>query len=101
MRDLDATTAAWAAAGHGYDTPEYEAREAVFARLRAWNVEQAATPIDKVRLATRAKQDGETADQLWREAIRAAIAAGVRVVEIAEAAGVTRDRVYQIRDDRR
>lgn len=37
MRDLDATTAAWVAAGYGYDTPEHEAREAVFARLKAWN----------------------------------------------------------------
>jgi hypothetical protein len=36
-RDLDATGKAWAAAGYGYDTPEYEAREAVFARLREWN----------------------------------------------------------------
>jgi len=37
MRDLDETTAAWAAAGYGYGTPEDEAREAVFARLREWN----------------------------------------------------------------
>lgn len=37
MRDLDATTKAWAAAGYGYDTPEDEAREAVFARLKVWN----------------------------------------------------------------
>lgn len=37
MRDLDATGEAWVAAGYGYDTPEFEAREAVFARLKAWN----------------------------------------------------------------
>lgn len=37
MRDLDATGAAWEAAGYGYGTPEDQAREAVFARLRAWN----------------------------------------------------------------
>lgn len=37
IRDLDATSAAWVAAGYGYDSPEWEAREAVFARLRAWN----------------------------------------------------------------
>lgn len=37
MRDLDRTTEAWAAAGHGYGTPEDEAREAVFACLKAWN----------------------------------------------------------------
>lgn len=42
MDDLDRTTAAWAAAGHRYDTPEHEAREAVFLRLRDWNARQAA-----------------------------------------------------------
>ena len=43
MRDLDATTDAWVAAGYGYDTPEWEAREAVYARLHAWN-QRNATP---------------------------------------------------------
>jgi hypothetical protein len=37
IADLDATSAAWVAAGYGYGTPEFEAREAVFARLHAWN----------------------------------------------------------------
>jgi hypothetical protein len=37
MADLDATGAAWEAAGYGHGTPEDTAREAVFARLRAWN----------------------------------------------------------------
>lgn len=37
MRDLDETGKAWVKAGYGYDTPEWEAREAVFARLKAWN----------------------------------------------------------------
>lgn len=41
MRDLDATGAAWEAAGYGYGTPEDEAREAVFERLRKWNEERA------------------------------------------------------------
>ena len=41
MRDLDATGAAWEAAGYPFDGPEAEAREAVFARLRAWNDEHA------------------------------------------------------------
>ena len=36
-RDLDRTGAAWVAAGYPHDGPEWEAREAVFARLRAWN----------------------------------------------------------------
>lgn len=40
MRDLDATGKAWVAAGYGFDTPEYEAREEVFTRLRAWNAAQ-------------------------------------------------------------
>lgn len=43
MRDLDRTSAAWVAAGYGYDTPEYEAREAVFAQLREWNRRQEMT----------------------------------------------------------
>lgn len=37
MADLDATGAAWEAAGYPFDGPESEAREAVFARLKAWN----------------------------------------------------------------
>lgn len=37
MRDLDATGKAWAAAGHPWDGPEADAREAVFVRLRRWN----------------------------------------------------------------
>lgn len=41
MNDLDATTKAWAAAGHRYTGPEWEAREAVFARLKEWNRQQA------------------------------------------------------------
>lgn len=39
-RDLDRTGEAWEAAGYPSDGPEYEAREAVFARLREWNREQ-------------------------------------------------------------
>jgi hypothetical protein len=37
MRDLDSTTAAWAADGHPYNGPVAEAREAAFNRLRDWN----------------------------------------------------------------
>lgn len=39
-RDLDATGAAWAAAGYPSDGPTFDAREAVFARLKAWNRRQ-------------------------------------------------------------
>lgn len=37
MRDMDEASAAWVAAGYPSDGPEWEAREAVFARLREWN----------------------------------------------------------------
>lgn len=49
MRDLNATGAAWKAAGYGYDTPEWEAREAVFTRLRAWNAERAVATTGRPR----------------------------------------------------
>lgn len=62
-------------------------------------------PLDAVINATankaNAELDAEEADRAWRDAIRAAVSAGERVVEIAEAAGISRDRVYQIRDGRR
>jgi hypothetical protein len=38
-RDLDTTGEAWQAAGYPWDGPVWEAREAVFARLRQWNDE--------------------------------------------------------------
>lgn len=37
MRDLDAAGAAWVKAGYPFGGPEFEAREAVFTRLHAWN----------------------------------------------------------------
>lgn len=49
----------------------------------------------------RAHQLGvEDAVAAWREAIRAALADGQRVVDVAEVAGISRERVYQIRDGR-
>lgn len=36
-RDLDAATKAWVAAGYPSTGPEWDAREAVFARLHEWN----------------------------------------------------------------
>lgn len=42
MKRMDAATDAWRDAGHPYDGPVYEAREAVYAALRAWT-EQAKT----------------------------------------------------------
>lgn len=43
----------------------------------------------------------EEAEEAWKAAIRAAVTDGQRVVDIAEAAGISRERVYQIRDRRR
>lgn len=57
-----------------------------------------STALDAVAAATGARAVAETA---WREAIRAAVADGQRVVDVAEAAGISRERVYQIRDGRR
>lgn len=37
MADLDRTGDEWVAAGHPWDGPTWEAREAVLARLREWN----------------------------------------------------------------
>lgn len=43
-KDLDTTTEAWRAAGYPYHGPEADAREAVFARLKAWNEAQETKP---------------------------------------------------------
>lgn len=47
-----------------------------------------------------AKQAAET-EMFWRWRIQAAVKAGLSVPEIAEVAGISRQRVYQIRDGRR
>lgn len=66
MRDLDATGAAWVAVvdqgADPYDCPEYHAREAVFARVRAWNEQQARG----VATATVAHQPREQAVRCTR-----------------------------------
>jgi hypothetical protein len=43
----------------------------------------------------------EDLEQQWQATIRRAVARGARVVDVAEAAEITRGRVYQIRDGRR
>ena len=64
--------------------------------------EETPGPLELVRQATARKAEAEQADQDWREAIKAAIAAGERVVDIAAAAGgIHVTRVYQIRDNKR
>jgi hypothetical protein len=62
-------------------------------------------PLDAVHDATETlrllREETDRADRSWRAAIRAALAAGVPVGDLADTAGVTRARIYQIRDDRR
>lgn len=62
------------------------------------------TPLDAVADATDAlaklREATEAAERDWKAAIRRAMNAGVSPTEVAEAAGVSRPRVYQIRDDR-
>lgn len=41
------------------------------------------------------------AEREWRESIRQALVEGERAADIAEAAGISKARVYQIRDGRR
>ena len=64
-----------------------------------------AGPLDPLVAATAAKatadRDAAEADQSWREEIQAAIRHGFRISVIAEAAGVSTARIYQIRDGRR
>lgn len=65
-----------------------------------------SSPLDPLKAATAAKaradQDAGEADKAWRQAIRQAVADGFKVAVVAEAAGgISRERVYQIRDDRR
>jgi hypothetical protein len=62
------------------------------------------TPTN-VRRATRklaeAREKVDAAEQAWRSCIRVAISQGCPAVEVAAAAGISRERVYQIRDGRR
>lgn len=73
--------------------------------LEAHLVHDVGTPLDAVADTTRELQAlraaTEDAEQAWRAAIRSALHAGQRVVDVAEAAGISRERVYQIRDGRR
>jgi AcrR family transcriptional regulator len=57
--------------------------------------------LEEVRQATAAKAAATRAEGVWRATIQAAIRKGVRVADIAEAAGISAARVYQIRDNAR
>jgi hypothetical protein len=54
-----------------------------------------------VEVTVRRREAREGLDVVWRQAIVAALAAGIGATETAELAGISRERVYQIRDGRR
>lgn len=61
--------------------------------------------LEAVRETTATRQSATDlaarADKAWREAIVTAVKAGESAIDIAAAAGISRFRVYQIRDGRR
>lgn len=63
------------------------------------------SPLEPLKAATAAKAaadaDAAAADQAWRKEIKDAVAHGFKVSVVAEAAGISVPRVYQIRDGRR
>jgi len=56
--------------------------------------------VDRIVLAKRRRMVA-SAEETLATAIRAALSAGVRATEVAQLAGISRARVYQIRDGRR
>lgn len=64
-----------------------------------------ASALTRLASATQRRENAQRAaddaDQEWREMIRTAVAAGARVTEVAMTAGISRERVYQIKDGRR
>lgn len=63
---------------------------------------RAGGPLQAVREATMQRELLADVEQHWRATIRAAVEdPETRVVDIARAAGISRERVYQIRDGRR
>lgn len=57
--------------------------------------------MDELRRIRQARKRRERADESVRSAILAALAAGAPVQAIADAAGITRQRVWQIRKETR
>jgi len=63
---------------------------------------RAGGPLAAVREATEQRELLADVEQHWRATIRAAAEdPETRVVDVAKAAGISRERVYQIRDGRR
>lgn len=60
---------------------------------------QLADLEDAARAYDQAHSDFQAAEQQRIAAVRAALAAGARVVDICRITGMTRSRVYQIRDE--
>lgn len=56
---------------------------------------------EATRERTQAQAELDRKDVQWRGLIAAAVKGGRPIAEIAEAAGISRQRVYQIRDGRR
>lgn len=73
--------------------------------LEASLAHDVGAPLDAVAVATAtlaaARNDAAGAEQDWREAIRAALAAGQRRADVADTAGVSVARIDQIRAHRR
>lgn len=102
--DLDETAAAEAVTVYAEqlgaapgDLSDEEA-EHIDLALQAQLAHDTGAPLDRIMAATVARQEAEAE---WRASIRAALSDGQRVVDIAEAAGISRERVYQLRDGRR
>jgi hypothetical protein len=70
-----------------------------------WSVTTTGTARAVLVAATDARavavREADARDAEWREAIRAALAAEVGATEEARLAGISRERVYQIKDGRR
>lgn len=58
-------------------------------------VAETAATLEQLRM------QAATYERIFRGEIRSALAEGLPVTAIAAAAGISRERVYQIRDDRR
>jgi hypothetical protein len=56
---------------------------------------------DRLRAVTAQRQQARQLEDQWRAAVLAALAAGLSGPEVGALAGVTKERVYQIRDGRR
>jgi hypothetical protein len=98
--DIDGPDAVVITSGRYYTTITDEAADTVREQLRGEPADP--DPLLTVAEATQDLRDAQAqvdeAEARRDAAVRAAIERGMRIVDIAEAAGLTRGRVYQIRD---